>query len=335
MEGLYMYFYCTKCLKEYPLNTFSYKCECGGLFQLHKTKEEQIPNTISLGEIETPMLKRKIAGQTVFLKLDYFMPSGSFKDRGACTTVNVLKQIGINSIVEDSSGNAGAAFAAYCAAAGIKCNIYLPASTSAGKIKQIAAYGANIVKVPGSRDDVSAAIKLAAQSTYYASHVYNPLFFEGTKSLAYEINKQIGIPDYVFVPVGNGTMLLGLYKGFCELGQLPKFIAVQSTNCSPIYNKFHKLQETEIQSTCAEGIAVGNPMRMDEIINSVRKTNGTFIKVDDNMVIQMEQELSLSGIYAESTACAAVAGFVQYGGKYTLDKDAIIVIPLTGSGLKK
>ena len=130
-------------------------------------------------------------------------------------------------------------------------------------------------------------------------------------------------------------MLLGLYKGFCELGQLPKFIAVQSTNCSPIYNKFHKLQETEIQSTCAEGIAVGNPMRMDEIINSVRKTNGTFIKVDDNMVIQMEQELSLSGIYAESTACAAVAGFVQYGGKYTLDKDAIIVIPLTGSGLKK
>ncbi|MBU2700177.1 threonine synthase [Sporomusaceae bacterium BoRhaA] len=152
--------------------------------------------------------------------------------------VNKLKELGIKEVVEDSSGNAGAAFAGYCAAAGIKGNIYLPENTSPGKIKQVNAYRANVVKVPGMREDTAKAILKAAENTYYASHVYNPLFFEGTKSLAYEIYEQIDIPDYIVVPAGNGTMLLGVYRGFKELGKLPRIIAVQSKNCAPLFSKF-------------------------------------------------------------------------------------------------
>ncbi len=330
-----MYFFCRKCNKNYPINSLTYQCECGGLFDFYKEENEQLPTDISLGEIETPLLQRRLGGYLVHLKLDYFMPSGSFKDRGAYTTVNVLKKLGIQEIVEDSSGNAGAAFAAYCAAADIKCNIYLPAHTSEGKIKQIAAYGANIVKIAGSRDDVSAAIRTAAQHTYYASHVYNPLFFEGTKSIAHELYRQMGIPDYIFVPSGNGTMLLGVYKGFKELGKLPKIIAVQSSHCAPFYNKFHNLPPTPVQSTVAEGIAVGTPMRIDEMIEAVKESGGTVIKVDDPAVEKMKLELDAMGIYAEPTSAATPAGMVQYATQYGFAPNAKIIVPLTGSGLKK
>jgi len=274
-----MHFYCSDCKKVYPINGLAYQCECGGLFKLHKLPEEKVPITVSLGEVKTPILKRKLQGLEIYLKLDYLAPTGSFKDRGAFIMINKLKELGITEVVEDSSGNAGAAFAGYCAAAGITCSIYLPESTSAGKIKQISAYKANVVKIPGTRDDVAAAILKAAQTTYYASHVYNPLFFEGTKSLAYEIYEQVGIPDYVVVPVGNGTMLLGVYIGFKEIGKLPRIIAVQSHNCAPVYSKFNNQTGGGIRETVAEGIAVGKPKRIDEMISSRYSGEYSFILI--------------------------------------------------------
>ena len=330
-----MHFYCPKCSQTYSLDTFEYKCSCGGLFSFHKQAGESIPISVSLGEVVTPMLERRLHGINLQLKLDYYMPTGSFKDRGAFTTVNMIKHLGIQEVVEDSSGNAGAAFAGYCAAAGIKCHIYLPASTSPGKIKQIAAYGANVVKVEGSRDDVSAAILAAAKNTYYASHVYNPLFFEGTKSLAHEIAEQSGIPDYIVVPAGNGTMLLGVYIGFKELGKLPKIIAVQSAKCAPVYAKYHGCEVAAPTPTVAEGIAVGKPMRIDEMIEAVRESGGEFITVEDNIVEQMQHELCEMGIYIEPTSGAAVAGALQYFKDKPELQDSKIVVPLTGSGLKK
>lgn len=330
-----MHFYCSQCSTIYPLDALEYKCSCGCLFSLYKKADEQIPISVSLGEMVTPILNRSLHGINLQLKLDYYMPTGSFKDRGAFTTVNMIKHLGISEVVEDSSGNAGAAFAGYCAAAGIKCHIYLPAATSPGKIKQIAAYGANIVKVEGTRDDVSAAILQAAQTTYYASHVYNPLFFEGTKSLAYEIADQVGIPDYIVVPAGNGTMLLGVYIGFKELGKLPRIIAVQSEKCAPVYNKYHQYPATTPEPTVAEGIAVGKPMRIDEMIKAVRESGGEFITVDDQSVEQMQHELAEMGIYIEPTSGAAVAGALKYFKNKAISENIKIVVPLTGTGLKK
>ncbi|MFZ7102808.1 MAG: pyridoxal-phosphate dependent enzyme [Peptococcaceae bacterium] len=332
-----MNFSCFKCQKKYPLNTLKYKCDCGGLFVLENTESQKTNYKITLGEVATPVLIREFEGLKINLKLDYLMPTGSFKDRGALTLINQLSQLGIKEVVEDSSGNAGASIAAYCAAADIKCNIFLPENTSQGKIKQITAYGANIIKVPGNRDATSAAVLKAACNIYYASHVYNPLFLQGTKSIAQEILAQIGFPDYVFVPVGNGTMLLGVYLGFLELGKIPKIIAVQSKNCSPIYNHFNNLPNYRAQQTLAEGIAVGTPMRMNEIIAALKNSNGEVVTVSEGEIANYYHKLSKLGIYTEPTSSATLAGAINYfnNKKIRPGTDAKIVIPLTGSGLKK
>jgi threonine synthase len=329
-----MNFFCADCGQEYPLDGLDYQCRCGGLFKLKKEHNETAGGEVSLGEGTTPVLKRKIQHMDVYLKLDYLQPTGSFKDRGAWVMINMLKELGIREVVEDSSGNAAAAIAGYCAAAGIRCNIYLPESTSAGKIKQIEAYKANIVKVPGTRDDTARAVIQAAKNAYYASHVYNPLFFEGTKSLAYELYDQVGIPDYIFVPAGNGTMLLGAYTGFKELGKLPRIIAVQSQNCAPLAGRFYNRAVSRFAPTIAEGIAIREPKRMAEMLAAVRESKGDIIAVNDESVLKAQAMLGGMGIYVEPTAGVAVAGMLQHFDN-GYDKNLTIVVPLTGSGLKK
>lgn len=329
-----MHFYCSDCKKIYRMDTLAYKCTCGGLFALYKEEGETVEATVSLGEVETPLLKSKIGNLEVFLKLDHLHPTGSFKDRGAFTLVNQIKKLGIEEVVNDSSGNAGAAIAAYCAAAGIKCNIYLPENTSLGKVKQIAAYGATLVKVPGTRDDTSVAALAAAKDIYYASHVYNPLFLEGTKSIVNELYRQIGVPDYIFAPTGNGTLLLGLYLGFKEIGKLPKIIAVQSENCKPVYNAFHELEETPVQPTLAEGIAVGKPMRIKEMVAAIKESGGDVVTVSDDEIAEAQIILGTKGIYAESTSSSALAGAKKYFPKGKPDNYSVVV-PMSSTGLKK
>ena len=226
-----MYFYCEDCKKEYPLNTHSYKCDCGGMFRLHKDANEAVAkHTISLGEFVTPLLPLQVGKLDFLLKMEHLLPTGSFKDRGACSMVNALHELGIKKIALDSSGNAGAAIAAYAAAAGMECTVYVPDDISQEQVKQIESYGAKIVKVANGRMRACAAVKQNLGDAYYVSHVYNPLFFEGIKSMAHELYEQLGhhVPDYIFMPVGNGTMLLGLFLGFMEIGRLPHFVAVQS-----------------------------------------------------------------------------------------------------------
>jgi threonine synthase len=196
----------------------------------------------TLGEGCTPMVAAELAGRQVLLKLEYLSPTGSYKDRGAAVMLSKARELGIARVVEDSSGNAGAAVAAYAARAGIACRIFVPESTSAGKVAQISAHGAEVVRVPGSRADAAAAAWEAAQQDYYASHCWNPYFFQGTKTFAYEMIEQLGgeVPDAVVFPVGHGTLLLGAYRGFCELrglgviGHMPQLIAVQAAACAPL-----------------------------------------------------------------------------------------------------
>ena len=262
-----MHFYCEKCKKEYPLNSISYHCSCGGLFRLYKNNTDPITPEVSIGEIETPLIPIKFGKQEFFFKMENLNPTGSFKARGAKTMISILKNLGIKHIIEDSSGNAASAIAAYAAAANMKCTAYVPENIAEGKLKQIETFGAQIRLVIGNRDTAAkTAQKEATKSkTYYASHVYNPLFFEGIKSLAYEIYHQLNdhVPEYIFLPVGNGTMLLGLYYGFEEIGRLPKFIAVQSENCCPLYNAFKKKRKgSKVGYTIADSIRVEKPMRL-------------------------------------------------------------------------
>ena len=180
---------------------------------------------ISLGEGLTPVIQ---FNEDVLLKMDYFMPTLSFKDRGAAVLITHCKAIGVDSVVQDSSGNAGNSVAAYCARAGIDCEIFVPEGTSPQKIAMIKAHRARVNVVPGSRDncaDVCRA-KVEQEGKYYANHVFNPFFYEGTKTYIYEIFEQLRrIPANIFVPLGNGTLFIGIVKAleeFLESGIIDK-----------------------------------------------------------------------------------------------------------------
>lgn len=343
-----MNFICQACGEEYKASGLNYRCKCGGLFEL-PSHSLQMSTELSLGEIATPVLRQNLADKPVCFKLDYYQPSGSFKDRGARLMVGYLAEAGVKKIIEDSSGNAGAAVAAYAAAANIDCEIYLPADTSSGKLAQISAYGARIIKVPGDRDETAKAIKTAAASTYYASHVYNPLFFAGVANLAQELVEELDSIEQIILPVGNGSLLLGIWQGLKELlapADRPKLIAVQAEPVLPVYWRWQQVQaedktENFISSqhndsgetiNLAEGIAISEPVRLLEILAAVRESGGEVIKVSQTEIRKTLTELWQKGIYVEPTAAVAPAGAKQYLAQTQTSE--ITVIPLTGSGLK-
>ena len=331
-----MYFYCEKCKKQYPLNSHSYMCECGGMFQLHKADRNEPVHEITIGENQTPLLRFDVGNLDFLLKMESMQPTGSFKDRGAYTLINELHHLGIKKIMLDSAGNAGAAIAAYAAAAKMECTVYVPDDVSAEIIKQLTAYGAKIVKVADGRMKACAAVKQNLGDAYYASHVYNPLFFEGMKSMAYEMYEQLGdkVPDYIFIPVGNGTMLLGLYYGFEEIGRMPHFVAVQSDKCAPLYEAFHGLPETPKRVTIADGIRIEKPKRLSGMLKAIKNSDGDVITVKDTEILKAKQYMSSRGIYVETTSAAVLAGALSYfqAGKPDNYK---VILPITGHGLKR
>ncbi|MBV9777168.1 MAG: pyridoxal-phosphate dependent enzyme, partial [Acetobacteraceae bacterium] len=142
---------------------------------------------VTLGEGGTPLLARALHGATALLKCEWMNPTGSFKDRGASVMLSLLRAQGVRAVLEDSSGNGGAAVAAYAAAGGMAATIMAPASTSPAKLVQARAYGASLELVPGTRQDTAEAAMRRAEEVFYASHNWHPFFLHGTKTLAYEL----------------------------------------------------------------------------------------------------------------------------------------------------
>ncbi len=302
-------------------------------------------NIVSMDEGFTPLLDITVSDRHVLIKQDQLFSTGSYKDRGASVLVSKIRELGITEVVEDSSGNAGSAIAAYCARAGIKCHIYVPAKTSPAKLTQIRAYGAKLNLVPGTREDTAEAALLAAEKIYYAGHSWNPYFLQGTKTFAFEVCEQLGwqAPDTVVLPVGNGTLLLGAFIGFQELlvsgivNHVPKIIAVQSENCAPLHeifnNNLDKIPSVYVSNTIAEGIAIAKPVRALQIVDAVRQSRGHFITVSDNEIRQSLDEMSGQGFFIEPTAAAAIAGLRKYISQTDLNE--LIVTAFTGHGLKE
>jgi threonine synthase len=301
----------------------------------------QDDHIVSFDEGFTPLTPHDISGTTVHLKQDHLFPSGSYKDRGASVLISQAKALGVDSVVEDSSGNAGAAIAAYCARANIQCDIYVPDSTSPAKLEQISSYGAKLHQIPGSREDTADAALNAAEGRFYASHVWNPYFFHGTKTFAYEVWEQLGgrAPDEVIIPTGNGTLLIGAHIGFSELmdagliDALPRLIAVQAENCSPLFQMWNEdladLPDTRTTPTQAEGIAIAAPARGKQIVDLIRSSAGEVLTVTESEIKSAYTEMVRSGWFIEPTSASAIAA----ASKRT-KKNALVVIPLTGHGLK-
>ena len=298
--------------------------------------------SVSLGEGLTPVIR---LDEDVLLKMDYFMPTLSFKDRGAAILIAHCRAIGIDSVVQDSSGNAGNSIAAYSARAGIRCEIFVPEGTSPTKIAMIRSHGAQVTIVPGSRDHCAEVCraKVEKEHIYYASHVYNPFFYEGTKTYIYEVWEQLGrIPAHIFVPLGNGTLFLGVVKGLEELlaadiiTRMPQIIAVQSERCDPIARAYEDGASIPAHitplPTIAEGIAIGVPARGEEILGYIYKYGIKVITAPEDRIIEVRLYLASRGIYVEHTSAATYAAYLRYCEQHGRTRDSLI--PMCGAGLK-
>jgi len=257
------------------------------------------------------------------------------------------KKLGVPKVVCDSSGNAGTSIAAYAARADIACEVYVPEATSEKKIQQIRAHGADVFKIAGSREDTAAAAAKAVlgSGAFYASHVYNPLFYEGTKTYFFEVFEQLGkMPDNFIIPVGNGTLLLGAFRAFEQMmkwgaiKKMPRILAVQAENCAPIYrawaNGDTNVSAAENKGTAAEGIAIAAPARGRDILAAVKATDGDIITVNDEQVQSAREEMAAFGFYVEITAAANYAGYKSFIKKCPNLVEQVHVMPLCGAGIK-
>ena len=358
---------CATCEAAFPEDRPRWRCECGsyltlsasGMFSpgdlanrppsLWRYREalgiDDSP-AVTLGEGFTPLSDARLDGFGLKLKLDFLCPTGSYKDRGSAVMIAKLKSWGVNEIIEDSSGNAGASIAAYAALAGLRANIYIPESASAGKAAQIAMYGARLMKVAGTRADTARAAWNAASELFYASHNWSPYFLAGMKTAAYEIAEQLSWnpPDWVVVPVGGGGLLSGVYMGFSDLlkagviRSMPRLAAVQSANCDPIYQAWSAglsdVAAAEPRPTAAEGIAVAKPVRGKAILEAIRGSQGLVRTVTDDLIWDSVEALGRQGVYVEPTAAAAPGAVAAMRKEGVIGAGDRVVVILTGSGLK-
>lgn len=305
-----------------------------------------IKNPITLGEGCTPLVAQEWGDLRPFFKLEWFNPTGSFKDRGSSVMLSFLRQIGVDAILEDSSGNGGSSMAGLGAAGGMRVKILAPASTSPAKIAQVRAYGATVQLVQGPREESEAEAIRQSSQTFYASHNWQPFFLEGTKSLAYEIWEDLGFrgPDNIIVPVGAGSSLLGCAFGFRELlkagqiSKLPRLFAAQPLNCSPIDASFQAGVDTpvarEVKKTIAEGTAIKNPLRLREIIAALRESGGGTIALTEEEIVAALRRLARQGLFAEPTSASAAAALEKLAAARAIKGGETTVAVLTGTGLK-
>lgn len=356
---------CAVCQQNYPEYQTPYRClSCGGVYELTCPPDfnlgqvdQKLPGIwryqhtlclpkevriISLGEGNTPLIWSEAYGRQVAFKLEFLNPTGSFKDRGTAPLVSFLRSRGVTTAVEDSSGNAGASFAAYAAAAGIRAQVFIPAYASGPKRAQIEAYGANVINVPGPRSKATEAVEHAAEDgAVYASHVYMPHDILGYATIAYELFEQLGdVPGTVISPAGQGSLLLGVARGFDALHRagvidhLPALVGVQAKACAPLWAEFtdgsmgrRQISEHE---TLAEGVMARNPVRAEAILQWVRSTHGRIVAVDEEKIIPGRDELANRGLFVEPTSAIVWDGLSQVVEQVSEP----IVVLLTGSGLK-
>ena len=356
---------CRDCNKSYPLEQFPHLCpECGGLYGFspglefvsgkiepdlpgiwrykHSFSLPEGAPVISLGEGNTPLIWRYIDDRNIGFKMESQNPTGSFKDRGTAVLMSWLKAAGIEAAVEDSSGNAGASFAAYASWTGIRGKVFIPDSASGPKRQQIESYGSEVVPVSGPRSNAAEAVLEEVESgAVYASHAYLPHGTAGIASIAYELFDKIGgAPGTVVMPVGHGSLLLGISLGFQALleagliSKLPKLIGVQAAACAPLYESFqtNNLEMPPVfeGKTLAAGVAISDPFHGKEVLAAIHRSGGTILKVEELNILKGHEQLAKLGLYVEMTSALVWNAIEQIQGS---TPEPIICI-ISGHGLK-
>lgn len=376
---------CVKCGSEYPLEMI-YTCEkCGNILDVQYDHEkffneintkiifkrkggvwkykELLPikdysKIVSLGEGGTGLHKcnklgEKLGIDKLYVKDETRNPTGSFKDRPISVAVTKANEFGVNTVITSSSGNAGASLSAYAAKAGMKCFVFVPANVGMGCLSQMIAYGAKVVTVKGSCSDSFKLVETIAKKHNWfntTSTFLNPYATEGDKTLAYEVSEQLNwkVPDWMFIPIGVGPLLVGSFKGFMEfnllglIDNLPSMVGVQAKGCAPIVRSFKEGAKTvkpwDEPKTVATGIAdplQGYAQDGTLTLETIRKSKGVAVAVQDEEILEALKLLARTeGIFAEPTGAVPIAGLRKLIDEGVIDKDDMVVCAITGHGLK-
>ncbi len=372
---------CTTCGKEYETNEVMYLCpECSVkndknhppkgvlkvVYNYEKIKKNfdeleaegfidllPINDLYSMPNLRvggTPMYEYEFQNEGnyigLLLKDDSQNPTYSFKDRASALVSAFAKEKNIDTIVAASTGNAGSSLAGICAAQQQKAIIYVPKSAPKAKLTQIRMYGAELVEVDGNYDQAfDMSIEASRKNGWYNRNTaYNPMTIEGKKTVSFEIFRQTDgrLPDRIFVPVGDGVILSGVYKGFEDLlmlgiiEKMPVIVAVQAEGSSNLISNIDTEEFTfEPSHTVADSISVDIPRNFYMARDFLKKYNGETIEVSDRDILKASQLLSQhTGLFAEPAAAAAFAGFLDYFHEGILKDGSQNLVLLTGSGLK-
>lgn len=376
------YLLCHKCRKAYEIGPESFCRCCGGILTVEyeepylkkaaallKNRRKNsmwdfmevlppaaVEHIVTLGEGMTRLKKSRRLGEELgisglFYKDETENPTGSFKDRPVSVCVSMAKEFNCSGIAASSSGNGGAAAAAYGTAGEIGTAIFVPETTPAGKVAQALAYGGNVFKVKGDfSNSYRAAMEMAEKKNFMnvTTTFLNPYGVEGDKIIAFELWEQLSkVPDYIFIPVGAGPILYGIYKGFRELesmgliDRLPALVCVQSAGCAPIASAFLEKRKVTCWNrpeTIASAISDpldGYEQDGDLTIEAVEATEGTAVIVSDEEIREAGLLLARKDdIFVELSTASVIAGIKKLIKSGSIQKDSVCVCLLTGHGLK-
>ncbi len=363
---------CVECGTSYPAAEVRYRCDaCGGPLDVvydydeisgvswerlrdrpfsHARYREFLPavgpdHLVEMGSGGTPLVAATalddVLGIDLHFKLEGANPTGSFKDRGTVVELGVALDHGADAVVVASTGNMGASIAAYTARAGIGATIYVPDTTGGPKRKQMAAHGADLVLVDGDYDDAAerAWQDWTEDGTYLMGDY--PYRGEGEKTVGFEVADVMPDADVVAMPVGNGTLLHGVWKAYREMERvglldgLPRMLGVQAEGCNTVVDALAKgfdAPRAVDPDTVADSIACGDPLDGPQALDALRESGGDGVAVSDADIMDAKRLLAEEeGIYAEEGGAAALAGIIERQDELTGDT---VVCGVTGHGLK-
>lgn len=372
------YLQCVRCGSKYPKEEIRYRCECGDSIEIvydygelvgkinwadlrkrtfcHWRYREFYPNLrkgsiITMGEGGTSLVRsRSVVKRTgcreLLFKMESLNPTGSFKDRGSTVEISQAHEYGAPELVCASTGNMGASVAAYSARGGICCTIYVPHNTPRVKLLQMEAHGALIKSVKGDYTDAAFEAKRQfEEKDIYLAGDY-PYRSEGEKSVSFELADMLGTDyDYIACPIGNGTLLHGMWKGLKEMklvgliDRLPKILGVQAEGCNTVIKAF--LDHTDyvrpvIPHTLMDAVACGDPLDGSWALRALKESNGIGITASDNEASCARDMLAREeGIFAELSGALSTAGLIKAYEDGLIEKDARVVSVITGHGLKE
>ncbi|MEE9118676.1 MAG: threonine synthase [Calditrichia bacterium] len=295
-----------------------------------------------------PDLAEKSGIESLYIKDDSYNPSLTLKDRASAVSLIKAQELNFNTVATASTGNAAASMACIGAHLNMDRIIFIPESIPRAKLVQLQIYGSKIITVQGNYDQAfDLCRKISTKRSWYnRSTAINPFNLEGKKTVAFEICEQLDfdVPDVVFVPVGDGCIISGVWKGFLDfykvglIDRLPRLVACQAEGSAAIFNAYKNKSdqpESVKANTIADSISVDLPRDGVKALRALRDSNGDCVIVSDQNILSAQQRLAgEKGIFCEPSAAAAFAGFLKYNLENPLGSTDKIVILITGSGMK-